>query len=454
MEKKILIIGAGPTGLGAAYRLAELGYRNWHIVEQHDYIGGLSASFRDAQGFTWDIGGHILFSGYDYFTQLVDRLLANRYLEHVRNSWIWVLNRFVPYPFQNNLRYLPKQALWECLNGLWETDQRHTDTPKNFREWIVRTFGHGIASYFMLPYNEKNWATPLELMSYEWIASRVSVVDFQRVLRNVVLEQDDTDWGPNRTFRFPRAGGTGAIYQAFLPTVHDHLTLNRKLTRIEPEQRRVTYTDGSVEDYDILINTTPLTEFVARIHPANPQLIESAEQLRTTGALVVGIGLAHQCPSTKCWMYFPGEESPFYRVTYFSNYSPENVPGPNYYSLMCETSYSAFKSVDRSSVIEETIRGLIATHLLSEADRSRIVSTFLIDAEYAYPVPSLERNQVLASIVPFLARMQIYTRGRFGLWLYEIGNMDHSVMQGVELVNRLLHDEQEKIIADFPFLTY
>lgn len=59
--KKIVILGAGPTGLGAAYRLHEIGYKNWNIYEKNHYVGGLSASFRDKQGFTWDIGGHILF---------------------------------------------------------------------------------------------------------------------------------------------------------------------------------------------------------------------------------------------------------------------------------------------------------------------------------------------------------------------------------------------------------
>jgi protoporphyrinogen oxidase len=234
--------------------------------------------------------------------------------------------------------------------------------------------------------------------------------------------------------------------------VQDHLTLNRKVTRIDPSQRHITYADGNSEHYDILINTTPLTEFVAHIHPANQQLAETVEQLRSSGALIVGIGLAQPCPSSKCWIYFPGDDSPFYRVTYFSNYSPENVPGSDHYSLMCETSYSSFKPVSQSAIIEETIRGLIASRFLSEADRSHIVSTFLIDAEYAYPVPTLKRNQILESVVPFLAREQIYTRGRFGLWLYEIGNMDHSVMQGVELVDYLLRGEPEKIVSDFPFL--
>ncbi len=64
MEKKIVIIGAGPTGLGAAYRLKELGYKNFQLYDRHPYIGGLASSFTDSAGFTWDIGGHVMFSHY------------------------------------------------------------------------------------------------------------------------------------------------------------------------------------------------------------------------------------------------------------------------------------------------------------------------------------------------------------------------------------------------------
>ena len=67
MDKRIVIIGAGPTGLGAAYRLQELGHKNWKIYEKQGYVGGLAASFVDSQGFTWDVGGHVMFSHYKYF---------------------------------------------------------------------------------------------------------------------------------------------------------------------------------------------------------------------------------------------------------------------------------------------------------------------------------------------------------------------------------------------------
>ena len=64
--ERIIIIGAGPTGLGAAYKMKELGYENWAVYEKEEYIGGLSSSFKDEKGFTWDIGGHVMFSGDEF----------------------------------------------------------------------------------------------------------------------------------------------------------------------------------------------------------------------------------------------------------------------------------------------------------------------------------------------------------------------------------------------------
>lgn len=106
---KIVILGAGPCGLGAAYRLNELGYKDWQIYEKNNYVGGLAASFKDDKGFTWDIGGHVIFSHYEYFNRLLAKLLGRDYIEHQRKAYIRIMNRWVPYPFQNNIRYLPKK---------------------------------------------------------------------------------------------------------------------------------------------------------------------------------------------------------------------------------------------------------------------------------------------------------------------------------------------------------
>src|SRR3954453_6215965 len=78
-EKRIVIIGAGPTGLGAGYRLRELGYTNFVILEARDKVGGLASSEKSANGFIYDIGGHVLFSHYEYFDRLFDKVIGDDY---------------------------------------------------------------------------------------------------------------------------------------------------------------------------------------------------------------------------------------------------------------------------------------------------------------------------------------------------------------------------------------
>src|SRR5881409_2734543 len=87
-EPRIAIIGAGPTGLGAGYRLKELGYRNFTLFDRNPYIGGLASSFTDSAGFTWDIGGHVMFSHYKYYDKCFDKLMGNDYQLNMRECWV------------------------------------------------------------------------------------------------------------------------------------------------------------------------------------------------------------------------------------------------------------------------------------------------------------------------------------------------------------------------------
>ncbi len=124
--------------------------------------------------------------------------------------------------------------------------------------------------------------------------------------------------------------------------------------------------------------------------------------------------------------------------------TPDNK---THYSLLCETSYSEFKPVDQAKVIEETITGLVNAGLLKDEDRKDIVSTWVYHAKYSYPTPSVERDGILAQAIPFLESHGIYSRGRFGMWKYEVSNTDHTLMQGVELANRWVLGEAETTIG-------
>jgi hypothetical protein len=120
------------------------------------------------------------------------------------------------------------------------------------------------------------------------------------------------------------------------------------------------------------------------------------------------------------------------------------APDENHFSIITETSSSAWKPENRHTIVERTIEGLIATGILEESDRKLLVDKTLIEVPYAYPTPTVHRDRALAVLQPFLMEQDIRSRGRFGAWLYEIGNMDHSVMQGVESVNDLLLGEPEQ----------
>src|SRR5277367_4735548 len=101
---QIIILGAGPTGLGAAWHLEAVKQNRWMILEAGGTAGGLAASFVDERGFTWDIGGHVQFSHYEYFDRAMEEFLGkDGWLHHERESWVWMRDRFIPYPFQNNI---------------------------------------------------------------------------------------------------------------------------------------------------------------------------------------------------------------------------------------------------------------------------------------------------------------------------------------------------------------
>lgn len=441
-----VIIGAGPTGLGAAYRLTELGERDFLVLEKNAFPGGLSASFQDRNGFTWDLGGHVVFSHFPYFDKLLEDLLQGEYLTHERKAFIRIADTWVPYPFQNNIRYLPPAQRWECIQGLLHLP-RLDGEPKDFRQWILSVFGEGIARHFMLPYNFKVWAFPLDLMNWRWIGERVSVIDLQRVLKNIVLEQDDVSWGPNNTFHFPLRGGTGEIFRRLAACVEAHIAYSCRPVSIEPEQKHIHTDTGRTIAYEHLLNTGPLDRLILEIIQSAPASVRSAAQkLDHNGVHVVGIGIDEPGDDDKCWMYFPESDCPFYRVTNFHNYSPKNTPKEGAQkALMGEISFSSHKLQAEDTVVGDTVAGLVKTGILVDNGAVPIVSRWHRKLDYAYPIPGKERDAALRTIHPWLESQGIYSRGRFGGWKYEVGNMDHSVMQGVEWADRIILGKEETV---------
>lgn len=464
MEKiDYLIVGGGPTGLGAATRLHEKGL-DWALFEAESTFGGLAHSFKDDQGFTWDCGGHVQFSHYENFDRYMDLALGkDGWYEHQRESWVWIKKRFVPYPFQNNLHRLDPEDRWACVEGLleaWQREQRniqhstsnpphshagispsianHKSQIANFEDWMLATFGPGITEIFMYPYNFKVWAYPPPMMDYRWIGERVSVPGLGGVLKSICSGKDEVSWGPNKVFRFPKKGGTGAVWEAIgasLPA--DRIHLGCGIEKIDPVKKNVTTVKGDKWSYKYLISTLPLSYLIGMA----PGVVDPdvAGKLLYSSTNVIGVGINGPTPDhlkTKCWMYFPDSNSPYYRVTVFTNYSPANAPQPGkQWSLMTETSESPMKPVRQDSLIEETLLALEEDGLIP--DRSLICSVIHKRLDLGYPTPFVGRDALVDPALRAFEKLNIYSRGRFGAWKYEVANQDHSFAQGYECVERL-----------------
>jgi len=436
---KIVILGAGPCGLGAAWRLEELGYKDFKVFEKNFSPGGLSSSFLDERGFTWDIGGHILFSHYRYFDRVIQSVFKKDLLEHQREAWIFIKERWVPYPFQYNIRYLSEKDIKACLKGLEELKKK-TKRPKNFKEWILKNFGKGIAKLFMLPYNSKQWAFPLDKMSYDWIGERVAIPDIKRIKENIKFKRDDKNWGPNRKFKFPLRGGIGEIWKRIYGKLNQkNFFFGEEAIKIYTRKKCIIFKRGRKENYDVLITSISLDVFVLNSDLSQKSLVKN---LYHSGIYVFGIGLKSKVPEylqEKSWIYFPEKKFVFHRVTLFSNYSPYNAPA-GCWSLLVEISESRYKKIAKKNLEREIIQGLKKAKFIKKEEE--IVDLWSHYEPYAYPIPSLNRNKGL-KILNMLEKFDIYSRGRFGAWKYEVGNQDHSFMQGVEVVDKILFNKKE-----------
>ena len=460
-KQRIVIIGAGPTCLGAAQRLYELGIMRTDlqliILEQESVPGGLATSQRDDQGFLWDMGDHVVFSHYNYFDQSLDNVVEE-WNKHTRAAFAFMAGsdnerKFIPYPVQENINAMSKQDAKRCLKGLEEVIQNPKGIkPANFDEWLLKNFGRELSEVFMRKYNRKVWTVDPVDMNAAWVGERVAVPDVEKIRAKITSGDtaQDTSWGPNRFFRFPRFGGTGGMWKAIASKLpQGWFYFNQSVTGISIKDKKLAIVSGDTQyslEYDILLNTSPLDTLLSMVSDNDSTSLHMktlANDFVYSHTHVLGIGLKGQPPqflNDKSWIYFPDSDSPFYRITLFSKYSDDHVPEPGmFWSLMCEAAEPKDainpEYWTTESLLNETVRALVNYGYIS-ADQ--VVSKYHRYLHHGYPVPFLRREKFLGQIQEWLEANSVYSRGRFGGWRYEVSNQDHSFMQGVEIADHLM----------------
>lgn len=161
---------------------------------------------------------------------------------------------------------------------------------------------------------------------------------------------------------------------------------------------------------------------------------------------MVGLGYAAPLTATASWLYFPENDVPFYRTTNFAKYAAANVPGADtarYSSWMSEVAVPAGVRLDEVELIDR-VDGALRRLELVPADAGQ-ASAHVEYIERAYPLPTLERDQAVRTIQAWLSGCGIRSRGRFGSWMYEHGNMDHAVKMGIDAARSIFGIGREEL---------
>ncbi len=440
-EVPVLVVGAGPTGLSAAYHLG----RDAVLVEQAPTVGGWCRSLVD-NGFTFDYAGHIMFSKDPYVHELYRLLLGDNVHWQDREAWIFSKGVYTRYPFQGALYGLPPAVIKECVVGAIEArysperrgvlsyrgpDRRQPPSkglPRNFKEFIYKVWGAGIAKHFAIPYNEKLWAVPLEEMETSWLGGRVPLPDLEEMIEGA-LSPAPKPMGPNARFGYPLRGGFQALMDGFLPHLRGELRLNTRVTGLSPRRRTVTFGDGTTLRYDHLISTMPLPRLVALAGEEVPADVQAAARaLRHVSVRCVNIGVGRPDITEKHWIYYP-EQTVFHRIFVQGNASPYCNP-PGGFGFTCEITYSRSKPLpcEGEDLIRRCIDDAISVGFIRADDPIRTANQ--VDLPVAYVVYDHGRAENVERIRAWLETHDIILAGRYSEWEYY--NSDHAFIAGMK----------------------
>ncbi len=422
-KKRIFILGAGLAGLSAAWHLQRKGY-DCQIFEKEAEVGGLCRS-RKLNGFIFDYSGHLLHFKHKYTLDLVKRLLGRRFIRHKRSAWVYSFDRLSRYPFQANLHGLPKPIVKDCLLEFIKIHRNGYKTKEgsSFRHWIDKTFGKGIARYFMIPYNTKFWTVPLDELTCEWIDGFILVPTLNQIIDGTI-KKSKQNLGYNAFFWYPRRGGINGVPQAFANQIKDVFKKCR-ITKIDLKKKEIRLNDRQKERFDFLISTLPLPEVLHLFTRPPEDIVSCFRNLSWNSIFNLNLGIERKLSNSRHWIYFPEKRFCFFRVGFPHNFSSQLAPyGKS--SLYVEISYSANKSIDKGNIVSRVKQDLKKAGILTQSDR--ICLEDINDIEYGYPIYDNNYRFSRERILKFLVQNNIIPCGRYGSWRYM--SMEDVILDG------------------------
>lgn len=430
MKERILILGAGLSGVSTAYFLKNRGI-NAPIFEKSDKIGGLCQSHEN-DGFISDISGHLLHFRNKKILSLVKSFLGDNLVKHTRSAWVYSNGQYIPYPFQTNFHLLPSKIHKDCFSGY--VNARNNDSRcvpiNNFLDWINKNFGRGISRHFMVPYNSKFWKISLRKLSHDW-AERFIVIPSLEDIKGIRNGKKIAEKGYHSSFYYPKEGGINKLVKGLSDGLKD-IYVNCEATEINLKEKQVNFKNGRKEKFDFLISTIPLPEFGRITNDVPKETLSAFKKLKYLSIYNVNFGTDGNISPGRHWIYFPQKDISFFRVGFFHNISSSLVPQGNS-SLYVDMSYSSQKPVNKENIPEQIKKDLKQAGVISQDNGLEVKN--INDVKYGYPIYDKTHSRARETILKFLRKNNVISCGRFGSWQYM--SMEDVILEGRSVVNNL-----------------
>ncbi|PPS45647.1 NAD(P)/FAD-dependent oxidoreductase [Chroococcidiopsis sp. TS-821] len=450
MHHPVVIIGAGPAGLTAAYELVKNGIKPI-VFEKGDKVGGISRT-ETYKGYHFDIGGHRFFTKVEEVQQLWLEVLGDEFIKVPRLSRIYYKGKYYNYPLSlfNTLSNLGIFESFLILLSYLQAKWQPNPVEENLEQWVINRFGKRLYKTFFKTYTEKVWGIPCNEIQAEWAAQRIKGLSLKKAITNALFGTNNTKT-LIKEFDYPVLG-PGMMWQKFQAAVEaqgGQVDLNSSVVRLEHDGKRIerviVQQDGKLVSVagDHFISSMPIATLIHRLDPLPPDaVLQAARNLNYRDFLIVALIVNREHLFPDNWIYIHSPEVKVGRIQNFKNWSAAMVPDPTKTCLGME--YFCTKGDGIWTMSDTELLDLATSELakLGLANAADVEDGVVIRQPKAYPVYDHEYRRHLKVIQDYLATFEnLQTTGRNGMHRYN--NQDHSMLTGWLAAKNILGENHD-----------
>jgi protoporphyrinogen oxidase len=399
VRTRFLVIGAGISGLAFADWLDDDDYL---VLEADREIGGYCKTVVQ-DGFVWDYSGHFFhFRHPDIERYLVERMQGQRILEVEKDSRIHWKGELIDFPFQKNIHQLPKDDFIDCLVDLYFKEDKPASS---FREMLYAKFGRSIAEMFLVPYNEKLYATDLGTLDVDAMGRFFPYANLDEIVRNF-RRPDNRSY--NATFTYPEGGAIQYVHALMQGVRADRVALSERVEHVDLDAKVARTSRGRRIAFEHLVSSAPFPALLAMTGLEHDPAVFTWNKV-----LVFNLGFDRKGPRGIHWIYYPQRELAFYRLGFY-----DNIFGTDRMSMYVEIGFPRDAVVDDDVVHAMRERVLADLRAVGVVDGHELVSHHSVLLDPAYVHITKGSLAEVARLKAALAGRGVHSIGRYGSWTY------------------------------------